>query len=238
MKNKKVWAILTFISMLVGFMISIQFYSTRETTRMDTRDISDLRSQLSKELERKNTLLTDISAKRALLNQYKQNEKQQEVIQIMVDEFNKTAILAGLVPVNGKGAVITIHPFIQSTPDYDQQIDSIVVDDDLRTLVNELFANGAQAISINGKRLISTSAIRNVGYQIQINNQFIHLPYEIKVIGDANVLKAGVQLAGLFEYFQLLNKEMIFEEKENIDIPSYNGDVTIRHMKPVKAGEQ
>ena len=219
-------------------MISIQFSTTRETARMDTRDISELRSQLSKELERKNTLLKDISAKRELLNQYKQKENQQEVIQIMVDEYNKTAVLAGLVPVRGKGAVLTIQPSTLELPEYHQQIDGMVVDDDLRTLVNELFANGAQAISINGKRLISTTAIRNVGYQIQVNNQFIHFPYEIKVIGEANVLKAGIQLAGLFEYFQLLNKEIVIEEKIDVDIPSYDGDLTLRYMKPVKAGEQ
>lgn len=222
--------------MTIGFMISIQYHSTQELLTLNSRDITELRTDLSKEMERKEALLKDLEKKQELLSQYKNNSKNQETTDIMKEELNKAEIMAGLLPVKGKGLIITIKSNGQTSSD--QAIENLVVDDDLRTLVNELLANGAQAISINGQRLVSNSAIRNVGNQIQVNNQFIHFPYQINAIGDQENMKAGLQVAGLFDYFKLLKKELSIEKRDVVEVPAYVGDFHPKYMKPVKAGEK
>ncbi|KXG43766.1 DUF881 domain-containing protein [Tepidibacillus decaturensis] len=236
--KRKISYTITIISVIIGFMLSIQFNSTQNTFKMEARDITELRSNLSKELERKNNLLNDLSKKRQLLNQYKNNNQNQQISQIISDELGHAKLLAGTIPVEGKGLIVRITAMDSSFSEIGEEDENEIVDDDLRTLVNEMFGNGAQAISINDQRLVSVSAIRNVGNRIQVNNRFITFPYEIKAIGDAKMIQAGIQIAGLQDYFKILNKELIIAEQEKIQIPAYNGDINPRYMKPVKVGEK
>jgi len=217
-------------------MISIQYHSTQELSTLQSRDITEIRSDLSKEVERNSVLLKDLEKKQELLTQYKNKNISQETTEIMQKELNKSEMVAGLVPVKGKGLIVTVQP--NGTTGTNQGIENMVIDDDLRTLVNELFANGAQAISINGQRLIANTAIRNVGNLIQVNNHFIHIPYQLNVIGDQEMMKAGLQVAGLPDYFKLLNKQLVMEPKDSIIVPGYTGDIHPKYMKPVKAGEK
>ncbi|WP_339062326.1 DUF881 domain-containing protein [Tepidibacillus marianensis] len=234
--KRKIPLAITFISLTIGFMISIQYHSTQELFTLHSRDITEIRSDLSKEMERKDALLKDLEKKQKLLSQYKNKSVNQEATDIMQEELNKSEMVAGLVPVKGKGLTVTIQS--NGGSNSNQGIENMVIDDDLRTLVNELFANGAQAISINGQRLIANTAIRNVGDQIQVNNHFIHFPYQLDVIGDQEMLKAGLQVAGLPDYFKLLNKQLVIEGQDSIEVPAYTGDYHPKYMKPVKAGEK
>ncbi|MFV9509981.1 DUF881 domain-containing protein [Tepidibacillus sp. LV47] len=234
--KKKIPSVIILISMITGFMISIQYHSTQEILSSNSRDITELRSDLSKEMERKEALLKDLEKKQELLSQYKNNHKNQETTDIMKEELKKSQMLAGLIPVKGKGLILTIQSNGQANSD--QGIENMVVDEDLRTLINELFANGAQAISINGQRIIANTAIRNVGNQIQVNQQFIQFPYQINAIGDQEKMKAGLQVAGLFDYFKLLNKELVIEKKDEIEVPAYVGDIQPKYMKPKEVGEK
>lgn len=111
----------------------------------------------------------------------------------------------------------------------------LLIDEDLHWLVNELLVNGAKAVSINGHRLIATSAIRNVGPNIQVNTKVIRPPYVIKALGDPDTLISGLKLANLEGYFQLVNKTVRMEKHEQLYIPAYQEQQTVRYMRPVKA---
>lgn len=64
-----------------------------------------------------------------------------------------------------------------------------VSDRDLQTLVNGFWYAGAEAVSINGKRIGSLTSIRTAGGVIKVNYQSIGEPYEIVVIGDSETLE-------------------------------------------------
>lgn len=65
-----------------------------------------------------------------------------------------------------------------------------VLDSDLQALVNGLWEAGAEAISINGQRLTTLSAIRKAGSAITVNYDSLSRPYTILAIGDPDTLPA------------------------------------------------
>src|SRR5206468_3747517 len=64
----------------------------------------------------------------------------------------------------------------------------ILTDRDVRSVVNQLWANGAEAISVNGIRLTPTSAIRFAGQAVLVDFQPITSPYTVRAIGNADGL--------------------------------------------------
>jgi len=70
--------------------------------------------------------------------------------------------------------------------------------DDQALLVNGLWEAGAEAISVNGERLTTRSAITTTSVSININRRPLTAPYTLTVIGDRRVLEAelGESLAG------------------------------------------
>jgi uncharacterized protein YlxW (UPF0749 family) len=70
----------------------------------------------------------------------------------------------------------------------DQPQDTVIHDRDVRAVVNQLWASGAEAIAINGIRLTATTAIRFAGESILVDFQAITSPYTISAIGDRDAL--------------------------------------------------
>jgi uncharacterized protein YlxW (UPF0749 family) len=58
-----------------------------------------------------------------------------------------------------------------------------VSDRDLQTVVNEVWAAGAEAVAVNGQRLTALSAIRSAGKAVLVDFRPISPPYEVAAIG-------------------------------------------------------
>ncbi len=91
----------------------------------------------------------------------------------------------GTVAVTGQGVRMVVDDAEGATTE--QQL---VLDSDLRDIVNGLWEAGAEAISVNGQRLTTTSAIRLAGSLITVNYVSVAPPYTILAIGDPNRLPA------------------------------------------------
>jgi uncharacterized protein YlxW (UPF0749 family) len=244
-KNRKITFILSIISAIIGVMLAVQVHSNLHPLKVESRSITELRTTLQKELEKHKSLLADISKYNQLFYQYETALNEGESITVMREELARTRKLAGLVSLEGEGAIVRIvdNPLQSDQPSVDgetagedNQSNSYLIDDeDLRWLANSLFANGAKAVSLNGHRLISTTAIRNVGDSIQVDTKTIQPPYEFKALGEPDVLISGLKLEGVEENFQLANKRVIFEKREKLMIPAYREQRTIQYMKPVKS---
>ena len=66
----------------------------------------------------------------------------------------------------------------------------VILDTDLQSLVNALWTAGAEAISINGNRLTSLTAIRFAGRAITVDYRSLTPPYVIDAIGNPETLPA------------------------------------------------
>lgn len=111
------------------------------------------------------------------------------------DELKRLELEAGSVPVTGPGVRIELdEPPAPTTaangrPGTTPQDQVAVLHDrDIRAVVNQLWAGGAEAVAVNGLRLTATSFIRFAGESVLVDYQPISAPYSIEAIGNRNGL--------------------------------------------------
>jgi uncharacterized protein YlxW (UPF0749 family) len=80
--------------------------------------------------------------------------------------------------------------------------DLAIQDADLQLVVNELWRAGAEAVAVNGRRVVSTTAIREAGGAILVNYGAVASPYRVVALGRAESLArrlTGSQVARRFQ---------------------------------------
>lgn len=142
-------------------------------------------------------------------------------------------ILAGNVDVEGPGIVVALADGESKEPkDYPMLL---VHDDDILRMVNELKAAGAEAISVNGERLISNSEIRCMGTTVLINGNSYSSPFEVKAIGNTANMTEWLKLKnGYTEQLKAIGLGITVEQSESLTIPKYKGKVSFKYAKPVE----
>lgn len=150
-------------------------------------------------------------------------------------QLKDARIAAGLTPVIGKGIIITIDDNKEGlkTNPTDDPNKYIVHYEHILNIVSELRVGNAEAIAINGQRLITTSEIRCVGNVILINTTRIAPPFEIMAIGSPKHL-AGIAASGELDIMQSLNYPVTLQEADEVIIPAYKSGLQFRYATPVK----
>ena len=150
--------------------------------------------------------------------------------------LNETKLLAGTIPARGPGVIVTLRDSEQRnmSETRPEMIEKYMVhDSDIRTVTNELFAAGAEAISVGGQRLIATSSIRCVGPVVLVNSVQIPPPYLIKAIGKPDVLQTALEMPGGV-VDDLFGMNMIEVKKQpDIVVPAYTGSTRFNLAQPV-----
>ncbi len=122
-------------------------------------------------------------------------------------------VASGELAVTGPGLELTVDDAVGSRggggANADPREDSAgddgrVLDRDLQTLVNGLWAGGAEAISINGQRLTARSAIRSAGEAILVDFRPLVPPYVVSAIGDPSRLQTDFVASSAGAYMQSL----------------------------------
>jgi uncharacterized protein YlxW (UPF0749 family) len=168
-----------------------------------------------------------------LLRNQAKGQKGTEALETVLKEMK---LLAGVVPVRGPGVVVTLHdsPKRDVNETRPEVIENYIVHDyDIRAVVNELFAAGAEAISVNGQRLIATSSIRCVGPVILVNSVKVAAPYVIKAIGKPDDLQKALELPGGAADGLFLLDMIEVKQQPDILIPAYTGSTRFNWAKPV-----
>ncbi|HPU45408.1 MAG TPA: DUF881 domain-containing protein [Thermoclostridium sp.] len=133
-------------------------------------------------LEELNSLETEWSQ---LLNNIGSRQQDPEIMEL-IRQRDYEYFRAGLTNVKGDGIVITMQD-AQTAGDMNIE-DYIIHDADITGILNELRSNGAEAISINGERILGTSKLVCAGPTIFLNKSRYPPPYVIKAIGDPDTL--------------------------------------------------
>jgi uncharacterized protein YlxW (UPF0749 family) len=110
----------------------------------------------------------------------------------------------------------------------------IVHEYQLRDVVNVLWAAGAEAISINGERMVGPSSIYCVGSTILINDVRTSPPYEFLVIGDQARLEAALgdaaNLKALKGRIKVYGLQFNQQRLKEVLVPAYTGSLDVRHV--------
>ncbi len=154
----------------------------------------------------------------------------------------RTDFLAGLTAVQGPGIIVTLNdsklPPVPLPAGFTPP--NLIHDSDINSVVNELKASGAEAISVNGQRLVATSPIRSVGPAILINATPQAAPFVIQAIGNPKTLLSGVELPGGVTKSIRAYDPAMFTTKVSpkpLLLPAYSGTATPQYAKPASAKE-
>lgn len=109
-------------------------------------------------------------------------------------------VAAGSLPVTGPGIVVTVDDAADATG-----TQGLVLDSDLSQLVNGLWAAGAEAISVNGRRLTTMTPIRAAGAAITVDFVSLSPPYRVEVIGNPDTLPARFNQTTAAAWWQFLS---------------------------------
>ena len=228
----------TIITTIIGFMVAIQFQTTKQPIVRDTRDIWELREDLKKEQELQRQLLEEIQIYEQKLENYRQQqaESKEQLLRETVDELKREA---GLTEERGEGVIVTIEPMYGEN--YEGPVIYTVSPYLLQKLVNELNMYGAKEIAIGDQRLINTIVIRDVNGITKVGDYEIKsFPVEIKVItDDVERLYNRLKGSSILDYFIIENLRLEVSEPMNtVVLPAYNDLLRIRFMQPVEAEKE
>ena len=180
---------LTLICTLLGVIIGVQFNTVKQQ-RLTTEN---------QRLSEITTALNQAQTERDALKE--QNQKLEETIQQYqqegvndTQELEQLRSFAGLTAVSGPGVTVTVNDS-SSTNGGDRNA-YLVHAEDLLSVVNELNGAGAEAVSINGQRIVGKSAITCAGSIVMVNGVRVAAPFTILAVGDAEVLQAALKFPG------------------------------------------
>lgn len=236
MKKVKAQLAIGFVCVILGFIITTHLKSVQYNQIQGEERIRNesLVQELNKEKSKNADLLEEISAMRSEIEAFRaEASENNDYVKAMSEQLRKAEILAGLSDVSGTGVIVTLN---DSKVEAEKNPENYIIhDDDIRKVVNELFAAGAEAVSVNGDRIVSTSAIRCVGPVIIINNNKYSPPYEIRAIGNSQTLAAALnQRDGVVDILRNLWKiEITVKEEANITVPRYSGTINFKYATPV-----
>jgi uncharacterized protein YlxW (UPF0749 family) len=157
--------------------------------------------------------------------------KENTLVRKLTSDLEKYKMVGGFVDVTGPGIEIIIdNPPSDIIMNYDI---NLVYDYQLiNSLVNELNAAGAEAISINDERIIATSEIRNAGSNISINTVQYKPPLIVKAIGDKDTLHGALdQVFGIANEFHDRGYYFEIKKTDSVLIGKFNGIVDFKYMK-------
>jgi len=233
------WQITLGVALFVlGFLIAAQLGSEGPRIRYSSTERSTL-TETVVELQRQQTVLRNqILDLRRRIQEAEQRGRGSEAL---AGELNRALqqarIAAGLIPLIGTGIVFQLEDSTLPVSPGANEGDYLVTARDVRTVVEELWLAGAEAISVNGERLAQSSAIVDIGGSVLINSAFITGPYQISAIGP-NDLYDRVSASQGFEAFlqarsQTFGIRIAFVEKDDVELPAFAGTVGFRQGKVV-----
>ncbi len=227
MKKRIVAAFL--ISVLIGIMLVIQARSSGGQMIYTSRKaISDYKTMIESEQETVKNINRQIEEAVQLLEQYESYEKDPEtdiITQNILEEYEKYSILAGACKVRGPGVEITVDDGKRELY-VGENINNLIVHDiDILMIINELKRSGAEAISVNGQRIVDSTAINCSGWTVRINGQTYARPFTIKAIGNgsrmvSNLLSQNGYGTSLREWGVIFTIEILDE----VEIEAYSGN--------------
>jgi uncharacterized protein YlxW (UPF0749 family) len=140
----------------------------------------------------------------------------------------------------GPGLVITLNDAPQvdlSIPESERPDvnDLLIHQEDVQSVVNALWAGGAQGVSLMGKRVIATSAVKCVGNTLLLHGKVYSPPFRIEAIGDVTKLSQSLRddqnVAILQDYVDLFGLVYEVQRAALIELPPYEGSLLLDNVQ-------
>jgi len=228
------WILAVFL-LAVGFVGALQFRAGRAIRKgfaLPTVRVRELAVLVRQQQEALAALQTEVEVLRGKLSEYEGAAAQGRVsADTLAREVDAYRLVLGLTAVRGPGVLIdvaegnlpagVIAPSVQAT--------------DIAGLVNELWAAGAEAVAVNGRRIFATTGFRQDGRGIVAGIVRLSPPFRIEAIGDPEALKTALGLRGGFvDGLRSVGVDVEIVEQSALRLPPYRGPLQFRYAVPVR----
>ncbi|MCX6809608.1 MAG: DUF881 domain-containing protein [Candidatus Berkelbacteria bacterium] len=234
----KPWIYLGVIGIVLGVVLGSQF--SQKIPRIISPAVSyialdEMQTNLESEQANLKKSLSSTDGKIDELNN--QIEIKQSGKKDLINEVETLKRKAGLTDVSAPG----ISVLLDDSDDRKNNPNSIAHASDMRDLVNNLWINGATAISIEGaghieERVGPTTSIDCIVNTVLINGTKIVPPFKIKAIGNREKLISSIndQKALKLIYDRVSKEGLVFhivDGETMITVPKFTGSLTFKNAK-------
>lgn len=236
------WQITLGAALLVlGFLVATQFRTEGPRVRYTTQERGPLVGtvlELQSGQEALKARILDLSE--AIATELSEGEGDTTLIARLTDDLDEARLAAGLVAVKGPGIVLQLEDAGGPVPPGAGDADLRVSGRDIRTVVDQLWLAGAEAIAVNGERVVGATAVLEIGGTILVNAAYLTPPYQVAAIGEDGLYDHLTGQAGFVRFVAEraagAGLRVSVAEPDSVLVPAYAGSVILRYGRPEEAG--
>jgi uncharacterized protein YlxW (UPF0749 family) len=212
---------LTGLCLVLGLLLVVQLRSQRGIRQATGSEewefvVADL-------IESNARLRDEIGALQLQLVDLQDLDRGGAVLESLVVEVNHLRVANGLAKVSGPGVELEIEGPV-----------SVL---DLHDLINELRNAGAEALALNGQRIVASSAISTDGEQVTVDGLPVPAPYRLEAIGEAHTLEVALtRPGGLVELLRQAPRGILItvSQREKVTLPVHDQPMHFFYAVPVE----
>lgn len=221
---------ISIVCVILGVLLSLQLKSVRENAVADDWNgnrMQTLQTLLDEERETNARQAERIDELEDEVQMYRQAAASGGREETLLDEIARLEKLAGLTDVVGPGVEVVLND--STAPGSDHYL---IHDSDLLSVVNELRDAGAEAISINGNRVLATTEIRCSGSVVTINGKRTSAPFVIDAIGDQETMFNALMMRnGVVDVLRQWSIEVEVTPVDELLIQGYRGKIEYEYAQ-------
>jgi Uncharacterized protein conserved in bacteria len=236
MKNNEANTFVFIASIIIGILISmnISFSRSNESVFLSAKQYQDAYNYKNKLYNNIVGLVEQYDKYSSKLEKYKNNEQSEEqVASAIEEELSENEIILGKTAVEGQGIKINLND--AGTEDVENVFDyqlRLIHNTDIIQVFNDLRNAGAEAISINGQRVVDSSEVYCSGPFLRVNGVKIAAEFSIYAIGNKEVLYNYMMSNENYLKTLMIRKIRVdVDQSDKIQIPAYTGEQKEGFMK-------
>lgn len=227
------------LCLAIGFGIVNQMETTKgQSLYVSGRTIAEYEAAIQGERQEIGSIRDRVSEAEAQLDLYESAAREDDFSELtknMVGEVERYRMFSGFAVVHGAGVKITIDDGIRPLYEWENENNLLVHDFDLLEVINDLRRSGAEAISVNGQRVVGTSTIYCSGYTVTIDGQVFARPFIIRAIGDGKRMSGSlISPEGYGTSLKNFGLQFSVEFVDDMTLPAYSGATRYLYMKNAK----
>lgn len=237
--TRSLWSIvLTLAFALAGFLAVTQIRNElliRQQLRLPSQELSELGYTLREQERIRSTFEQQIVS---LREQVRARERTAalETAQLATlgRDLEQLRIHAGVTALGGPGLVVELRDSPQPLSPGGDPNTVILHYTDLQSVINELWASGAEAISLNGIRIISFTSLNCVGTTVLCSTKRLAPPYQIVAIGNPGTMETYLRRSGgAVETLRAFGFPVKVRADSRVRVPPYRGSFQFTNTQVV-----
>lgn len=231
------WRLVTPLAFVAAGTLLVTSAVNAEGTDLRPGQYADLADLAQQETERVQELREDVAELRDETERLS-SQLDTGAMDDLQEQIDALEGPAGLLPVEGPGITVTLQDAPEEIRESagDQVSETIVHQQDIQAVVNALWTAGAEAMTLQGQRVVSTTGIKCVGNTVLLHGVTYSPPYVISAIGDAEAMQASIEASPyVTAYLQAVDQWQLgwdLAVEDSIEAPAYAGTTEMRYARP------